>query len=256
MHSFKTPPEILEKIEECREKKAKVLDLSNDADNFYFIAVNKIKLPIIPPEVFELTHLEELNLRNNVIQVLPEQIKQLSKLKKINLCDNPLREVADIKGLFLHYVDVKKLNIPYKNISGLKLTLFSHHPLEDISKFLNLSHIEIRNHRLQQPLEWLNQLVQLTSLDLRNNELSSLSGLESLFNLSSLDLRNNQLSSLEGLGQLSNLSSLYLSSNQLSSLEGLGQLSNLSSLSLSYNQLSSLEGLGQLSNLSSLSLEL
>jgi len=80
MHSFKTPPEILKKIEACREKKAKVLDLS-DLD---------IKLPIIPPEVFELTHIEELNLRNNAIQIIPEKIKQLFNLKKINLCDNPL----------------------------------------------------------------------------------------------------------------------------------------------------------------------
>jgi len=136
----------------------------------------------------------------------------------------------------LHYVDVKKLNIPYENIRGLKLTLFSHHPPEDIFYFPNLSHIEIRNHRLQQPLEWLSQLTQLTSLDLSNNELSSLSGLEYLSNLSSLSLSDNKLSSLEGLGQLSNLSSLSLRNNQLSSLEGLGQLSNLSSLYLDNNE--------------------
>ena len=255
MHSFKTPPNILKKIEKCREKKAKVLDLSNSEDILGSINLNKIKLPIIPPEVFELTHIEELNLRNHAIQVLPEKIKQFPNLKKINLCDNPLREVADIQGLFLHYADVKKLNIPYENVRGLKLTLFSHHPPEDIFNFPNLSHIETRNHRLQQPLEWLSQLTQLTSLDLSNNELSSLSGLENLSNLSSLDLRNNQLSSLEGLGQLSNLSYLDLRNNQLSSLEGLEQLSNLSSLDLGFNQLSSLEGLGQLSNLSSLDLD-
>jgi len=65
MYNFKTPPEILKKIEECREKKAKVLDL-NSCDNS--VTYQKITLLKIPPEVFSLNHLKELNLRNHAIK--------------------------------------------------------------------------------------------------------------------------------------------------------------------------------------------
>jgi len=53
MFNFKTPPEILEKIEACREKKEKVLDLNDK-----HVIPPRFKLPTIPPEVFSLSHLK------------------------------------------------------------------------------------------------------------------------------------------------------------------------------------------------------
>ena len=59
-----------------------------------------INLPVIPPEVFSLTHLEELDLCCHAIQVIPEEIKQLTHLNHIDLRDNPLRQVTNILRLF------------------------------------------------------------------------------------------------------------------------------------------------------------
>jgi len=80
VYSFKTPPEILKRIEECREKKAKVLDLTKCGG---VVIQQEIKLPIIPPEVFSLSYLEELNVSDHAIQLIPKKLKQLPNLKKM-----------------------------------------------------------------------------------------------------------------------------------------------------------------------------
>lgn len=51
MPYFKTPPEILRKIEICREKKEKILELNDDNLN--------IELTVIPSEIFSLSHLKK-----------------------------------------------------------------------------------------------------------------------------------------------------------------------------------------------------
>ncbi|MDD2815873.1 MAG: COR domain-containing protein [Thiotrichaceae bacterium] len=244
----KTPSFILKKIEECRAKQAKSLDLCV-CDDF-----GEIRLIAIPPEVFTLSHLESLDLRDNAIQVVPDEIKQLTQLKRLDLRGNPLRQVADVAGLFVHYADFVKLNLPPKNIIGLKLTLFSHDAPEHIFELPNLTALEISNHRLTQIPDWVLKLEKLTELDVSRNRLRETSGLETLINLSSLDLSINQLNNLSGLKTLVNLSSLDLSYNRLNSLLGLETLVNLSSLDLSSNQLSSLSGIETLVNLSSLNL--
>ncbi|MCV6636948.1 hypothetical protein [Candidatus Albibeggiatoa sp. nov. NOAA] len=63
---FKTPTIVLEAIEACRQKQGKRLDLTSQF----------MTLPTFPPEIFSLTHLEELDLYG---QVVPEEIKQLTK---------------------------------------------------------------------------------------------------------------------------------------------------------------------------------
>ncbi|AUI68027.1 leucine-rich repeat domain-containing protein [Beggiatoa leptomitoformis] len=244
----KTPTFLLKKIEACRAQQEKTLSLK-EGDKF-----NNFRLLHIPPEVFTLTHLEHLDLCDNAIQIVPDEIKQLTQLKRLDLRGNPLSRVADIAGLVVHYADFQRLNIPAKNILGLKLTLFSYDPPTGIFACPNLIALEIRNHRLTQIPDWVFKLVNLTELNLSNNKLQNLSGLETLRNLSTLDLRDNRLTSLLGLETLRNLSALDLRGNQLTSLSGLETLANLSALDLRGNQLTSLSGLETLANLSALDL--
>jgi hypothetical protein len=187
---FKTPLPILQAIEQCRLKQKKRLDLSGDS--YYFPKfLLPLLLPCVPPEIFSLTHLEKLDLSDHAIQVLPEEIKQIKHLKSIDLRYNPLRQVADVFGLILHYADFKKVNVLLENIIGLKLTLFSYDAPEGIFDFPQLTTLEIKNHRLKQFPDWIFQLKNLTSLDLSDNQLTSLAGLEELENLTSLNLDNN-----------------------------------------------------------------
>lgn len=81
------PSEIKSKIELARKNKLKELDLSYKTTCF--------KLEEIPPEIFELTQLEILNLRNNEIAEIPREILRLRKLKALNLIDNKLETIPN-----------------------------------------------------------------------------------------------------------------------------------------------------------------
>ena len=67
----KIPPIVIAKIEEAKEKQLKKLDLSWNSTNS--------PLKEIPPKVFDLKHLEVLNLSNNCIEYIPDEILNLQK---------------------------------------------------------------------------------------------------------------------------------------------------------------------------------
>lgn len=96
------PLHIQNKIESAKLEKLKELDLSYQATSF--------KLKEIPPQVFDLTHLEGLNLRDNDIEEIPLEILRLRNLKSLNLIDNKLKAIPDrlselpsLKSLSLTY---------------------------------------------------------------------------------------------------------------------------------------------------------
>ncbi|NIM15297.1 MAG: TIR domain-containing protein [Candidatus Aminicenantes bacterium] len=89
MPSEKYLREIKKRIKEAGEKQLKELDLSG----MPFIYDGK--LTQIPEEVFELEHLEVLDLSNNQLTTVPGSIAKLRKLTRLKLFDNQLTFVPE-----------------------------------------------------------------------------------------------------------------------------------------------------------------
>lgn len=168
-------------------------------------SLRSLNLADWPPELFEHTNLERLDLSDNQLTAIPSEIRRLTNLQVLKLAKNAVVEVPSDIGKLRHL------------------------------KYLGLQH----NQLLAIPSE-LGNLIDLTLLHLDHNNLSRLpSEIGKLINLTSLSLENNQLTSLPAeIGQLINLETLSLQNNQLTSLPvEIGRLDKLQSLSLRDDQL-------------------
>src|SRR5437899_1467984 len=85
-----TPKDIKKKIREAERNNLKELDLSVE-----FGGDSSKRLTSIPPEIFELDHLETLNLMGHAITSIPDSITQLQNLKVLNLVFNDLTSVSE-----------------------------------------------------------------------------------------------------------------------------------------------------------------
>jgi Leucine-rich repeat (LRR) protein len=115
----------------------------------------KMNISRIPPEIFELENLEELDLSKNKIKKIPPEIKHLKKLKILNLSKNQLEELPAELGELeqLEKLDVSRNNI-YKlpetigNCSALEILLAWDTNLtglpETLTKLKNLKEIDLR----------------------------------------------------------------------------------------------------------------
>ncbi|MGK7886914.1 MAG: COR domain-containing protein [Crocosphaera sp.] len=160
-------------------------------------------LTSLPPEIVQLTSLQQLDLSDNQLSSLPPEIVQLISLQQLDLSDNQLSSLpAEIGQL----TTLQQLNLSRNQLSSL-------------------------------PAE-IGQLNSLQQLYLSYNRLSSLPAeIVQLNSLQQLDLSGNQLSSLPAeIVQLTSLQQLKLSGNQLSSLPAeIVQLKQLKQLDLRYN---------------------
>jgi hypothetical protein len=171
------PEEVRRRIQECKEKRLTVLNLSNQYND-----PDEEKLTAIPTEVFELEWLKKLDLRNNQLRDIPDSISRLQNLSQLDLSNNQLRELPD-----------------------------------SISLLQNLSLLDLSNNQLRELPDSISLLQNLSLLSLRYNQLRELPDSISLLqNLYYLDLTNNQVSELpDSIGNLQNLSRLDLSGNPL-----------------------------------------
>ena len=120
------PNWALTQIEQARKPSAKTLNLNG---------YRRIqKLTKIPREVFELTHLKELDLHDNQLTAVPDAISRLRNLKILNLSYNRLTAVSDA-----------------------------------LAKLHHLQTIDLRHNRLMTVPDWLVKLLQLNALYLHNN---------------------------------------------------------------------------------------
>ncbi len=230
-----TPAVILAKIKEAKEKQLKELDLS-----WYS---TREQLTQIPSDLFELEHLEKLNLRNNNIKIIPQEISKLKNLKYLDLFQTQeLTEIPNLKEFlptleflgitldinqtvpeWLKYIpdlgldfskdkikEISNLTANFKNLKLLRVWWYS--TLENLpSWFQSLDKLELDLHR-----NWDDYSNKLTSVPETIGQLT---------NLTTLDLRTNELKTLpETIGQLTNLTTLYLGYNQLTTLpKAIGQ---------------------------------
>lgn len=133
MPSRKYLKKIKEKIKEAGEKQLKELDLRGAYPN------KDTQLAQIPGEVFELEHLEVLDLSDNKFTTVPEAIAELQNLTKLDLSANELTTVPD---------SISKL----KNLTKLDLSdnQFTTIP-EAISKLQNLEILRLEGNPIKAP---------------------------------------------------------------------------------------------------------
>ena len=214
------PEEVRRRIEECKQKRLMVLNLSD------WNAPDEEKLTAIPSEVFDFVWLEILYLNNNQLSELPDSISRLQNLSELYLSNNQLSELPN---------SITRL----QNLSTFYLAANQLSELPDsISRLQNLSKLDLSSNQLRELPDSISCLQNLSTLFLNNNQLSDLpDSITRLQNLLGLTLINNQLSELpDSITRLQNLSELYLSNNQLSELpDSISLLQNLSTLDLSEN---------------------
>jgi internalin A len=218
------PEEVRRRIEECKEKRLKRLDLSNWND---YIS-NEEKLTAIPAEIFNFAWLEELCLSNNRLSKIPDSISRLQNLSTLFLSENRLRQIPDSISLLQN---LSRLYLGSNQLSELP---------DSISLLQNLSKLDLSSNQLRKLPDSISLLQNLSTLFLNNNQLSELPDSISLLqNLLGLTLSDNELSELpDSISRLQNLSQLYLSNNQLSELpDFITRLQNLSTLDLIENPL-------------------
>jgi internalin A len=232
------PKYIREKIREAKEKGLKELDLSSRSRHG--------RLNQIPPGVFELKQLEELNLNANLLASIPDSITQLQNLTSLNLSNNGLTTVPDS---ITQLQNLTSLDLSYNELTTIP---------DSIGKLQNLTSLDLSYNGLTTVPDSIGKLQNLTSLDLSYNELTTIpDSITQLQNLTSLGLSYNGLTTVpDSIGKLQNLTSLDLSVNRLTTIpDSVDKLQNLTSLSLSYNRLTTIpDSITQLQNLTSLNL--
>ena len=242
--------EAFRRISECRCENRKWLDLGN------------LGLTSFPQALFELQHLEVLNMGNgyrltrdnedfelrvdragngtpNLVSDVPAAMGQLRSLRRVCASRLGLRRVGGIAACRnLERLDLSQCK-ELANVDGLE-------GLPHLTDLQLLGCSNLTN------LHGLKGLTALANLNLTGcSQLVNLDGLEELTSLTCLDLnRCRQLANLDGLKRLRNLARLNMQGYLPVNLDGLKGLTGLAVLDLSgCEQLTSVDALKGLTNL-------
>ncbi|HEX3151458.1 MAG TPA: COR domain-containing protein [Gemmataceae bacterium] len=206
-------------IKDCRKWKVRRLDLS------------EFGVTTLPPEIGQLTVLQELNLSKNQLTTLPPEIGQLVSLRELYLGQNHLTtlppEIGKLKALMRLY------------LSGNHLTTLP----PEVGQLTALTDLYLNINQLTTLPPEICQLTALTKLSLDQNHLTTLPPeIGKLTRLRWLQLSINQLTTLPPeIGRLTALTDLYLSGNLLATLPTeIGQIPDLTWLYLQSNRLTRL----------------
>lgn len=259
--------DVLETIKTAKKENSTFLDLSGN------------ELSEIPPEIGELTDLEEINLGRNKLSGLPKEIGSLTNLVKLNIGQNVLtflqvpKEIGNLTNLaelnlgnnrlsslppqIGNLKNLKKLDLGNNRIFNLPLEIenltnlielnldrneLMHLPPE-IGKLMNLLQLCVGNNRLNRLPHEIIWLKNLTRLDVNGNKLETLPPeIGELKNLTQLDVNGNELETLPSeIEQLKKLTRLCVNGNKLNTLPSeIGQLNNLIQMDVSRNKLQTL----------------
>jgi internalin A len=204
------------------------------------------RLGALPPEIGQLTHLQKLSLAGNRLAALPPEIGQLTSLRKLDLTGNQLGALPPEIGKFTH---LQKLSLTGNQLAALP---------PEIGQLTSLRELSLDGNRLTTLPPEIGQLTSLQKLDLTSNQLGALPPeIVKLTRLLELRLGHNRLTRLPPeIGQLTQLQKLYLTANRLTTLPPeIGQLTQLLTLSLVNTRMTALPAeIGQLTRLWTLGL--
>ncbi|MCE9611845.1 MAG: leucine-rich repeat domain-containing protein [Chthoniobacter sp.] len=220
------PPKPVDEPEAQAEARRRIAKWKQARDLNAQLRLNDLKLGTLPPELFELPRLRNLNLSGNRLTSLPREIGRLRALR----------------GLFLSRNQLTTLPSEIGQLSAMRvLTLDDNHLTTLPPEIGQLSAMRglggAGNQFTTLPPE-IGQLTALELLYLDRNPLTTLPPeIGQLTALEQLVLEGNQLTTLPPeLCQLTTLTHLYLSSNQLTTLPPeIGQLTSLTHLFLHAN---------------------
>jgi Leucine-rich repeat (LRR) protein/GTPase SAR1 family protein len=210
---------VTRRIAEARVNKSTALYLSH------------CNLTTIPEEVFELEHLQHLDLKNNRLVYLPRDVSRLKELKGLYLNHNRLKELPD-----------EITSLPHTQVLKLDGNRLKKLP-ESIDRLKELRYLYAGDNHLRELPPELFQLRRLKVLNLSNNRLETLpTEIQGLNRLEVLDLTHNRIIRLPAeISRLTSLQLLYLSRNRLSELAlEMFQLNQLIRLDLNFNRLKTL----------------
>jgi Leucine-rich repeat (LRR) protein len=221
-----------ERIERARREKSTRLDLSHIS--------GRGALEEIPLAVFELTHLQSLDVSGQAIRIVPERIRELVNLKYVNLTGNPLESLPDVRGLQLDWSTYRRCRstVSPENVDAIDL---------DIDDSVE-PQVETHGAELAREITTLPNLRTLTIVLRRPDPVppsllrSFFDQIENLERLESLRLFGIPLRELPvGLRRLERLQTLWLEEVGIETVpEWLGELKELKLLGLGWNALISL----------------
>jgi internalin A len=170
--------------------------------------LSRRSLTRLPPEITQLTNLQELLLSDNRLTALPPEIGQLTNLQVLRLNGNELTALPPEIG--------QLTNLQVLRLDGNELTALP----PEIGQLTNLQILRLDGNELTTLPPEIGQLTKLQTLSLGANQLTALPAeTGQLTSLRTLTLRDNQLTTLPPeIGQLTNLQTLSLSDNKLTAL--------------------------------------
>lgn len=145
------------------------------------IDIVHLKIETLPPELFELTNLEELILHNTDLRILPKEVSKLINLKILKLDDNKLKTIPN-----------------------------------EISSLKNLTYLSLQGNEISSLPEGIAELSSLQCLNIADNELSNLDeGFGKLDNLKELYVYGNKFINIpDEIYKLKNLEQFYFVDNR------------------------------------------
>uniref|UniRef100_A0A6U8CBL8 Uncharacterized protein n=1 Tax=Eutreptiella gymnastica TaxID=73025 RepID=A0A6U8CBL8_9EUGL len=193
----------------------------------------KCGLTAVPPELFKLTSLTDLNLFNNAIIKVPVELKELTALKELNLASNKLMQLP--AGCLDGLKSLRRLAAFWNRI----LRLPSFESLEALEE------LQLNSNQLQE-VPTFGTHPRLKDVNLQKNQISKIP--EGIYTaakfpvLESLELGSNQLEELPcDIAGLPSLTRLSLAENKLALLPvGLYQSKSLTLLNISNNAIEAL----------------
>jgi len=221
------------KIDSCKENKCYSLQLVSS------------ELLSVPPSVWSMDWLQELNLNTNKIYALPARLGGLSKLLLLDLGNNNFHDLPEIVCSLTNLEDLRIGNNPLAKVPDC------------VSQLTKLKKVQAQRLTATEVPEVFTKLPALEELYLNQNSFKAIpKNLPKT--LKTLVMTNNQLEDLPAeLANLPNLELLSLGSNPLGQLRGLAlpKLANLKRLDLGWGTYSALpETLFSLTGLEELNL--